>query len=275
MVSVTRYGEVTRFDLARKLPGLGRYWTTSYWVDGLLIDSGCAHTAHELEAALGGVAPARIANTHSHEDHIGANGRLQRRHPGLPIQAHPLALPVLAQPRERQPLHPYRRVLFGWPEPSRGQAVADGEVIRTERFGFRVLYTPGHSPDHVCLYEPDQGWLFSGDLFVGGRDRALRAGYDIWGIIESLKRVAALPLARLFPASARVREAPMAELAAKIAYLEDLGGQVRALRDTGRSVSDIARRLCGGPLMIELFTLGNFSRRHLILSYLGLNAEPA
>jgi len=37
---------------------------------------------------------------HAHaRDHIGANGRLQRERAGLPIRAHPLALPVLADPR--------------------------------------------------------------------------------------------------------------------------------------------------------------------------------
>jgi glyoxylase-like metal-dependent hydrolase (beta-lactamase superfamily II) len=68
-----------------------------------------------------------------------------------------------------------------------------------------VLYTPGHSLDHLCLYEPRQGWLFSGDLFVGGRDRALRSGCDIWQIIASLKAIAALPVVCLFAGSAARR----------------------------------------------------------------------
>ncbi len=274
MIKTTPYGDVTRFDLARSLGGRGRYWTTAYLVDGLLVDTGCAHTAEALVAALAGRTLMGIANTHSHEDHIGANGRLQRR-AGLSIRAHPLALPVLADPRARQPLHPYRRVFWGWPEPSQAQPLADGETIRTEHCRFQVIYTPGHSPDHVCLYEADRGWLFSGDLFVGGRDRALRSGYDIWGIIASLKCVAALPMTTLFPGSARVREQPAAALAAKVAYLEGLGEQVLALHGQGLPAGEIARRLCGGPMPIELLTLGHFTRRRLVLSYLRQNAERA
>ena len=44
---------------------------------------------------------------------------------------------------------------------------------------FQVIYTPGHSPDHICLFEHKHGWLFTGDLFVGGMDRALRVDYDV------------------------------------------------------------------------------------------------
>ena len=268
MLRVTTYGDVTRFDLARTLGGQGRYWTTAYLVDGLLLDTGCAHSAAQLVQALSDTPLIGIVNTHSHEDHIGANGCLQQQRDGLTIRAHPLALPVLADPRSRQPLQLYRRILWGWPQSSQGCPVADGQVVDDNRFRFQIVYTPGHSPDHICLYEPDRGWLFSGDLYVGGRDRALRAGYDVWGIIASLKRIAALPITMLFPGSARVRQAPAAELAAKIAYLEDLGERVLALSRRGQSVDDIVRALCGGPMLIEAVKLGHFSRRWLVQSYL-------
>ncbi len=269
MLKTTTYNDITRFDLAHTLAGRGRYWTTAYLVDGLLIDTGCAFSASELVDALADIPLNTIVNTHTHEDHIGGNGVLQRERKGLVIRAHPLALPVLADPRGRQPLHLYRRVMWGWPEPSQGLPLSDGEMIESNRFRFRVIYTPGHSPDHICLYEPDQGWLFTGDLFVGGRDRALRAGYGIWAIIASLKRIAALPATVLFPGSARVRDDPATELAAKIAYLEELGERVLALHEQGRSVRGIVRALLGGPMLVEFVTLGHFSRRQLVLSYLG------
>jgi len=271
MLKVTHYGDVVRFDLARTFAGRGRYWTTAYLVDGMMVDTGCAFSAPELVEALASTPLVRVVNTHTHEDHIGANGLLQRQREGLEILAHPLALPVLADPRGAQPLHFYRRVMWGWPEPSQGQPVCDGAVIETEHCRFQVIYTPGHSPDHICLYEPQRGWLFSGDLFVGGRDRALRTGYDIWEIIGSLKRVASLPAATLFPGSARVRDDPARALGDKVAYLEELGERVLTLHRQGRSVSEIVRMLCGGPMLIEFVTLTHFSRRRLVLSYLGMN----
>jgi glyoxylase-like metal-dependent hydrolase (beta-lactamase superfamily II) len=273
MLKISHYESVTRFELGRSFAGRSIYWTTAYQVDGLLVDSGCAYSARELERALAQERIQCILNTHTHEDHIGANGLLQRSRIGLGIFAHPLALPVLLEPHEKQPLQLYRRVLWGWPEVSHGQALEEGTVIKTEKHAFQVIYTPGHSHDHICLYEPRQGWLFSGDLFVGGRDRALRADCDIWGIIASLKKIAALPASWLFPGSARVRRDPAGELERKIAYLEGLGEQVLELNQGGRSVDEIISAVCGGMMRIELFTLGHYSRRHLVLSYLKMNEE--
>jgi len=272
MIQISQFGPVTRFDLARALPAW-RYWTTAYLVDGLLVDSGCAHCVGETLAALAGTPLAWIANTHTHEDHIGANGTLQSQKPGLEIYAHPQALPILADPHGKQPLQPYRRLFWGWPTPSIGKPVENGDVISTNQYQFQVIYTPGHSSDHICLYESNQGWLFSGDLFVGGQERALRAGTDIWQLIASLKRIAELPMSWLFPGSARVRQNPINEVNRKIAYLEKLGDEVVAHSDQGWNVERIARKLLGPPKQVELITMGHFSRRCLVLSYLGLNQE--
>lgn len=268
MLKATPFGEITRFDLARTIFGTGRYWTTAYKVGSLLVDTGCAHSACELVNHLGDDRISHVFNTHTHEDHIGANAQLQNRYPDLKILAHPLALPVLSDPHGRQPLQPYRRFFWGWPEPSNGEPLDDGQTISLGDYLIQVIYTPGHSPDHICFYEPDRGWLFTGDLFVGGQDRALRSDYDIWGIIASLKIVAALPISQLFPGSARVRENPSVALKQKIAYLEELGERILELHHKGWSVRTIARSL-GRPMWVEFVTLGHFSRRQLVLSYLG------
>ncbi|OGN91667.1 MAG: hypothetical protein A2Z75_04885 [Chloroflexi bacterium RBG_13_50_10] len=39
----------------------------------------------------------------------------------------------------------------------------DGEKITVATSDFKVIVTPGHSPGHICLYEPKRKLLFSGD----------------------------------------------------------------------------------------------------------------
>jgi glyoxylase-like metal-dependent hydrolase (beta-lactamase superfamily II) len=273
MLRVSQLDEVTRFDSTLSVAGRGYYWTTFYYLDGLLIDTGCAHTAINLRDCLQGKEINLILNTHSHEDHIGANGVLQEAGNEIKILAHPLALPVLLHPRDAQPLQFYRQVFWGWPAPSHAHAVEDGESITTRNHAFTILYTPGHSPDHLCLYEPDKGWLFTGDLFVGGRDRGVVSGCNIWQTIDSLKMVARLPLTRMFPGSARTRDHPHDDLSVRINYLQETGEKVLDLHKNGWSIDAIAREVFGGPMLIEFITRGHFSRRNLVLSYLHRQSE--
>lgn len=268
MVRLTQLPGVKRFDLARTILGRGRYWTVAYLMDGVLIDSGCSHTAQELAEILRHEHVEYIVNTHSHEDHIGGNAAILRSHPGVKILAHPNAICVLADPAHRQPLSFYRRFFWGMPEPSKALPVTDGDVIQTGRSRFRVYYTPGHSMDHISIFEENTGSLFTGDLYVGGRDRALRQGQDIHAIISSLRRMAELPVRRLLPGAARIPDDGGQALREKIIYLQELGERILEMHRQGMDENKIVRKVCGPWMPVELFTEGDFSRIALVRSYL-------
>lgn len=254
-----------KFLLARSILGQALYYTSCYWIDGLVIDTGCLYTVSELDAALSNLPIDCIVNTHSHEDHIGANAALQVSH-GARILAHRLALPVLSDPRKMQPLHPYRKIIWGMPYPSYGTEI--NSKVETGNYHFEVIHTPGHGPDHICLYEPSRGWLFTGDAYTGGKDRALRHDYDIWQIIASLEKITELDVEILFPASGSVRERPTEEIKNKIDYLKDKGDQVLSLHSRGLSYREIRQRLFGGEMPIAYYTLGHFSGKNLVRSYI-------
>ncbi|MDY6911504.1 MAG: MBL fold metallo-hydrolase [Chloroflexota bacterium] len=85
------------------------------------------------------------------------------------------------------------------------RALFGGETISTGIFDLRVLWTPGHSPGHVCLYEPEKKILFAGDhvlpvttpnisLHVQSGDNPLR------DYIESLKSLQNLDVELVLPA---------------------------------------------------------------------------
>lgn len=264
MIETEQIGEVRRFRMARTILGRGIYFTGAYLVDGLMVDTGCVYSADELARSVSGLQVRMVVNTHSHEDHVGANAALQARF-NADLFAHPEALPYLADPRKRR-LKPYQIFFWGYPHPSNGQPL--GEVIETDRYRFQVIHTPGHSPDHVCLYEPNQRWLFTGDAYVGGKDRALRRDFHIWQIIDSLKKLAALGAETLFTGSGTVRRNGHEELVNKIAYLEDMGGRVLDLLKQGWSYRGICRKLLGPEMWITYITQGNYSGMNLVRSYI-------
>ncbi|WP_136590013.1 MBL fold metallo-hydrolase [Salinigranum halophilum] len=80
---------------------------------------------------------------------------------------------------------------FDASHPAVDNRIDDGDVVRIGTDAFRALHTPGHAVDHLCLYDPDSGVLFAGDLvFAGGSfGRTDLPGGDGRTLVESIERV--------------------------------------------------------------------------------------
>jgi len=75
-----------------------------------------------------------------------------------------------------------------------------GEVIDIGGRKIQALHTSGHSPGHLCFWEEERGYLFTGDLIYKGTLFAYYPSTDPEAYLKSLETVAALPVKRLFPA---------------------------------------------------------------------------
>ncbi len=264
LIRVEKSAGVTRFVMARSVLGRDLYRAACYLVDGLLVDTGMAHVGKALFGCLESENVQAIVNTHSHEDHIGCNAALQETR-GIPVYAHPLAIPVIGEPSILA-LRPYQRFFFGYPRPS--NAVPAGFTISTGRRDFRVMQTPGHSPDHISIYDEERGWLFCGDAYFGNRERVLRADYDVWEMIGTFRSLAALPLETLYTGTGAVVLHPARRIQRKLEYLLETANRVWSLREAGLDAGRIARRLFPSDLAIRTFTSGHFSAENLVRSFL-------
>ncbi len=262
MLRATSHGAITRIHLARTVLGHPLRTVEAYLVDGLLIDSGPPATACQMVAWCRERDVRQVINTHHHEDHSGGDASLGACL-GLPVAAPAKALLAL----KHVPHLPfYRRLVWGQPADVTVQPL--GKVVSTAQHRFLVIPTPGHSTDHVCFFEPDERWLFSGDLFIHERARYLRADEDAHRILASLRRVLALQPRLLICSHAGFVEDGSTAIVRKIAYWENLLVQAHALREEGLSVDEVTRNLLGPEGLATRISRGHFSKQNLVNSLL-------
>jgi hydroxyacylglutathione hydrolase len=135
-----------------------------------------------------------LINTHCHFDHVGAC-------PGIigsgqvSLLMHESGADFMESGVDGMQL----AGLFGC-EPVRVPVdvrLRDGAIIDLGGVCLEVLHTPGHTPDGICLYEPDSKSLFSGDtLFKGGVGRTDFMGGDAVELRASIQRLLDLSRSR-------------------------------------------------------------------------------
>ena len=119
-----------------------------------------------------------IVCTHSHADHSPGARPLQAlcrvRPPILGLPSAPTARPASAFTPDRP--------------------LADGEVVWVEGGGhahsLRVVHTPGHAANHLCLVLLEDGLLFSGDHILNGSTTVVDPpDGDMTAYLDSLDRL--------------------------------------------------------------------------------------
>ncbi len=187
------------FQLKIPLPGLPLKHLNAYLLKGenknILVDTGldCEESFNSLIGQLNEikVKPKDLTDillTHFHIDHVGLVLRLKRISPKIRILLHKKEMLIsketsnfsrflekiklfhLANGMPKKIIdeltknHPAFTYLPIYKEIS-GSSITleDGEEIVVGNYCFRVVWTPGHSPGHICLYEPKIRLLISGD----------------------------------------------------------------------------------------------------------------
>jgi len=162
--------------------------------DALLIDPGFVspfefqslfETLHHSSAKL-----KAILLTHAHVDHVAGLSKILEIWPDLPVFLSHRDLSVWSSLT-------LQSQLFGI---SLGASGVENEVSPLDyskenlsllpSFQFEVLYTPGHSPDHISIYFPEESFVFSGDVLFRqsvGRTDILKANLD--DLVHSIREV--------------------------------------------------------------------------------------
>ena len=193
-----------------------------------LIDAGTGAPAHldALDGLLGpsGSALAQVIVTHAHPDHAGGAPALAARWPEAVLRKLPWPAEDARYPVAWAPLAP-------------------GDMLPAGETALRVIHTPGHAPDHVCLWHEESRTLFGGDLLIAGGSVAIPGtrGGDLAQYLRSLEIVEALAPLRVLPAHGPVIAEPLLLIRRYSAHRAGRERAVLAALDAGpRTVSEIA-----------------------------------
>jgi glyoxylase-like metal-dependent hydrolase (beta-lactamase superfamily II) len=265
MLRTERHDDVTRLAFASPVGRLVGYSASVYVVArgarSVLVDTAFARAGDALLGALravhGGRAPrealAGAVLTHAHEDHAGNAARLARL--GVPLAMGAATRAAIASVA---PIALYRRVTWG--------AMAPLVEIPApfDPAPLVLLPTPGHSPDHHVLWDPERATLFGGDLFLGVKVRIAHEHEDPRALARSLRTAAALRPARLFDAHRGLVPDPVAALEAKAGWIEDTIAAVERLLDAGWPARRIRDEVLGREEFTGLVSFGEYSRTNLV-----------
>jgi glyoxylase-like metal-dependent hydrolase (beta-lactamase superfamily II) len=256
------FGPVTGYELGFSPIGRPLMTVFFYHVDGLIIDTGQRHMRQAVFDILDRHRPDRILLTHHHEDHSGNAGAVRSRYE-VDVMGHSLTAQKLAGPFK---IRAYQHLVWGKSDPA---PVLPAAEIRTRSGRLIPIHTPGHSRDHTVYLNTDQGWLFSGDLYLGDRIKYFLADENIHDQIVSLKTILDHDFDALFCCHHPSVKNGKARLEKKLAFLQDFCGAVHHLRQKGMAESDIIRQLDRHQeRLVKWVTLGNACFANMVRSAL-------
>jgi glyoxylase-like metal-dependent hydrolase (beta-lactamase superfamily II) len=236
------------YTIDTKMFGFDSYMS-AYLVEGeeiALIDTGLPTQIEAVRAGIKahGFSVSDISSifiTHSHPDHSGNVAPLLMENPKAKVYIHPQGVEQLIDPSielaiRKKALPPKMHARIGEMEPvppARIQQLNDGDVFdlgNGERL--RIIFTPGHQPDGIVLFEEKNKGLFINDL-VGNYLPDADAHYvlnppnsDHRHAIESLQKLMDLPVAYLYLGHYGISDRPkevMTRAINKMQQLLDIG----------------------------------------------------
>ena len=233
-----QYQDIQGFKFGSSPIGKPTMFSHAYFVDGLLIDTGHRNMRKAALAYLKELPVEQIFLTHHHEDHT-ANLRPLQQHFQCPSYASEKCVELMKNPPD---------ISFAqWLTWGKTEANFDIQVtanqIRTNKYTFDLIPIPGHAVDMLALHEPNQGWLFSADLWVNEYIRFFMRPESMKAQITSMKRAAQLDFEVMLCSHNPQFEGGKAKLLKKIQFMEEFYGRAATLYQQGLKAKEIMKQM--------------------------------
>jgi len=109
------------------------------------------------------LTPSLLINTHGHIDHVMGNSFIHDKY-GLIPQIHKLGELVMERASSSAQIYG----LNYDPSPKGENSLEEGNNVEFHGHVLEVFFTPGHSPDHIVLYNRKEDYVIGGDVLFKG-----------------------------------------------------------------------------------------------------------
>ena len=230
-----------------------------YRMGQTLIDTGPPNQWRAVKKFIEEKPVSQLLLSHHHEDHSGNAQRIAELYNLTPL-APELGQEKLAK-AYKTPL--LQQIVWGRPLPVDTDTLPN-HVELHDGNRLQAIHTPGHAKDLHCFYMPDQGWLFSGDLYISKSLKYLRSDEDLQQLVDSIRKVLKLDFSTLFCPHRGILEDGYSALQTKLDNIISLCQQAQLLHSQGVEFSQILAQTLGPEDMMNTITKGNFCKTNLV-----------
>ncbi len=216
---------------------------------------GCSYSISEIEADL---IETRYIDMERLLDTVGD----YLRQNGVPEEE--------VSPLKRASLPVHRFVVPAMP----GVRLKGGEAIEAGKFHFQVLRTPGHSPGHICLYDPASKVLIAGDQVLYRQTpnvslHAQQRGNPLNDFLGSLRMLDRLEVSLVLPGHDEISRDLHGRVRELLEHHDRRNEEILRILDTeAKTAYDIAPRISWVTSIASWQKLPSLDKRFAVLETL-------
>jgi len=242
------------------LPGIGLILSV-YLIngeEGILVEPGPAAAVPAIQEAMKQIGMSELSwiiPTHLHMDHAGGTGKLAELFPNAQVILHPLSAKHSIDPSR---LIQSTRITYGEdfedrygpivPVPEEQVKIPDdGEVITLKDRELQIIYSPGHAPYHISIFDRRTGGLFCGEALGMPTSNPLPAAatpsFDLRACLQTMGKLQSLNPEILFYSHGGVGREPEKLISKAMETTSQMGEVVLQSTKNGDSQDMISQKV--------------------------------
>ena len=267
VIEHVNYGPVSGVRVGRFNKGINTTFIVYQYRD-VLIDTGPINQWQYVDAFIKQHTINHVLITHHHEDHSGNADNILKQSQ-IPVYSNSLCQQKLTHAYD---IPIIQKLIWGTAKAVETTSLS-GDFTSKEGLTLALILTPGHTEDMSCFYDKDQGFLFTGDLYIASKVRYFHKDEDLYQQLQSLNYILTLDFDTAFCPHRGIMKNGKQDITNKRDFILELSSQVKTLAKQGLPIKQIQQQLLGKEDMFSLLSQFHFTKQGLIDACLKLPAN--